>query len=134
LSIKDEVRGLIADVRAGVVSPGAGNVMATLYRLLREITAEESKRAANSASDTLVVSIQSIRDGSPPDLSEPANGGGSVVGRPADTPASPYDPDAPQWEDYDSGSAFLRDSYAHKAVPLSQLTPAQRRERFARNR
>ena len=50
-------------------------------------------------------------------------------------PAEPYDPDASRLEDYKGGAdAFIRDSAAHKAIPLSHLSPAQRRERFASGR
>ncbi len=131
LSIKDEVRGLIADVRSGVVSPGAGNVMATLYRLLREITAEDARQAAYNASDTLVESIQALRGGNPPDFSEPEpTTGGSVEDMSEAAPPEPYDPDAPVWSDYDSADAFVRDSHAHKAAPLGQLSVAERRKRW----
>jgi hypothetical protein len=144
LSIKDEVRVLIADVRSGAVSPGAGNVMATLYRLLREITAEEARHEADNAPDSLIESIQSMREaGNVPDLSEPANGGGGeswpVDTLPVDTP-KPYDPDAPRIEDYKrpdgtlDGDGYLTDLRAHKVVPLSHLSIEQRRKRFASSR
>lgn len=137
LNLKDEVRTLIADVRSGAVSPGAGNVMATLYRLLREITAEEVRHAGENAPDSLIESIQSMRAaGNVPDLSEPANGGGGETW-PADNmpePDEPYDPDAPRLEDYADAAAYLADLRAHKAVPLSHLTIEQRRKRFASSR
>jgi hypothetical protein len=52
----------------------------------------------------------------------------------------PDDSDAPRFEDYRraegtlDGQTYLRDRTAHHAVPLSHLTIAQRRERFAGNR
>lgn len=82
-----------------------------------------------------------MRESAPPDLSEQANGAGVDAPLwPVDTPELPEDPDAPKLEDYRpqngtiDGEAFLADSRAHKTVPLSHLTTAQRRERFASGR
>ena len=55
----------------------------------------------------------------------------------ADDPDAPHDPNAPTLEDFRrpdgtlDGDAYLRDAATHKAVPLSHLTIAQRRKRFA---
>ncbi len=66
LSIKDEVRRTINDVRRGSVSPGAGSVMLQGYRLLRELEADER---LNDSGDTLMESIQVLRASGVPDAS-----------------------------------------------------------------
>lgn len=137
LGFKAEVRELMAALRRGDVSAGVGSVLLQGFRLLREI--DHADRMEASA-DTLVESIQTMRAGGVPDMSEPpANTPPGDIEAVDDT-SEPYDPDAPRMEDYRrpdgtlDGDAFLSDSHAHKAVPLSHLTIEQRRKRFASNR
>lgn len=128
-------------MRSGEVSAGVGSVLLQAIRLLRELEADEK---LDASVDGFIESIRSMREsGDVLDLSEPANDGGGGISAPVDDlsePAEPYDPDAPRMENYRrpdgtlGGEAYLRDSAAHKVVPLSHLTVAQRRERFAGNR
>jgi hypothetical protein len=109
--------------------------------LIRELDAEDRQDASGEA---FVESIQIMRASGIPDLSEPAVSAnippGGIPDMSEPEPDEPYDHDAPRYEDYtrpDGGhdaEAFLRDSRAHKAIPLSHLTVAERRERFAGNR
>ncbi len=70
-----------------------------------------------------------------PDLSEPANEGGSAAETHA-APPEPYDPDAPCLEDFRrkdgalDGDAFMRASHAHRVTPLGHLSVAERRKRW----
>jgi hypothetical protein len=96
---------------------------------------------------SLTESIQRLRDNPDvPDLSEPTaksandppEGNTGVVDMSED--GDTYDLDAPGLEDYKRGNgsldseAYLHDSAAHNAIPLSDLTTAERRKRFASNR
>jgi hypothetical protein len=131
-----DAKAEIADLKAALwsrkISPGAASVLLQAMRLEREIDTDALFKDSGHA---LVESIQSIRASGIPDLSEPANGGGGEPW-PVDTPECAEDPDAPRLEDYRrpdgtlDGDAFMRASHAHKAVPLSQRTTAQRRKRW----
>ncbi len=138
-----DAKAEIADLKAALwsrkISPGAASVLLQAMRLEREI---DTDALFKDSGHELVESIQSLRASGIPDLSEPANVPPvGVTSEPrVDEPHGPIDPDAPRLEDYRrtdgalDGDAFLRDSRAHHAVPLSHLTTAQRRERFASNR
>jgi hypothetical protein len=136
LSLKDEIRDLTYDVRRGRVSPGAGNVMLTGYRLLREITADE-KREADDTPDTLVESIRSMREsGDVPELFEggtdaPANDRGGAESSPPDEPPPEIsklaDGGTPDWDAIDKRRAA-------NVTSLSDLSTMERRKRFAGNR
>jgi len=129
-SLKAEVRELMEAMRGGAVSAGVGSVLLQGFRLLREL---DAAARLESHTDTLVESIQTLRAGAPPDMSEPdtsAEGNippGGITAAPVDDPPDPL---APRWEDYNSAEAFMRDSRAHKAVPLNHLTVAERRKRW----
>ncbi len=138
LTLKAEVCELMTAMRDGDESAGVGSVLLQAIRLLRELEADDR---LNAATDDFVESMRSMRESSDvPDLSEPANDGGGGMSAPVDDLSEPADPEAPRMEDYRrpdgmlDGEAYLQDSAAHKAVPLSHLTVAQRRERFAGNR
>ena len=136
LGLKTEVRELMTAMRNGDVSAGVGSVLLQAIRLLRELEADER---LDRTGDALIESIQRLRDNPDvPDLSEPAandGAGGNAAVVDMSEPAEPDDPDAPRFEDYAGrGDAYLRDKAAHDAIPLSHLTIAQRRERFAGNR
>jgi len=137
LGLKAEVRELMMAMRSGEVSAGVGSVLLQAIRLLRELEADER---LNDTGDRLIESIQALRASSPPDLSEPANDPPGGLPSWSDEAPEPHDPDAPDMEDYRrpdgtiDGDAYLADSRAHKAVPLSHLTIEQRRKRFASNR
>ena len=132
-----DAKAEIADLKAALwsrkISPGAASVLLQAMRLEREIDTDALFKDSGLA---LVESIQSLRASGIPDLSEPANGGGGVSEPRVDEPHGPIDPDAPRLEDYRrpdgslDGEAYLRESRAHTAVPLSHLTTAQRRERW----
>jgi hypothetical protein len=141
LGLKAEVRELMTAMRQGDVSAGVGSVLLQAIRLLRELEADER---LNESGDTLIESIQLLRASNVPDLSEPAandpHGGISASVEDMSEPTEPDDPDAPRFEDYRradgslDGEVYLRDRRAHNAVPLSHLSVAQRRERFASGR
>jgi len=129
-SLKAEVRELMEAMRGRVVSAGVGSVLLQGFRLLREL---DAAARLESHTDTLVESIQALRAAGPPDMSEPGANvppRGAVEDTPADT-LEEYDEDAPKWEDYAGrADAFVRDSHAHRATPLGQLSVAERRKRW----
>ena len=131
------VKAEIADVKAalwsGKLTPGAGSVLLQAIRLEREFDREDTRDASG---DALIESIRALRDSNPPDLSEPAANvppGGMVDD--LSEPDEPYDPDAPNFEDYRradgslDSEAYLRDVKAHNA-PLDKLSIAERRRRW----
>ncbi len=128
-SLKAEVRELMEAMRGGVVSAGVGSVLLQGFRFLREL---DAAARLESHTDTLVESIQALRAAGPPDMSEPDTSEAANIptGGIPDEPPAPYDPDAPKWENYQSAEAFIRDSHAHKAVPLGHLSVAERRARW----
>jgi len=136
-SIKAELRDIKAAIWSGRLSPGHATALLQALRLEREHDAAESKHAADNAPNALIQSIQSMRAANPPDLSEPGPANDSMGGA-VETPPDPepYDPDAPCLEDYrraDGGldaPSYIRDSHAHRATPLGQLSVAERRKRW----
>lgn len=149
-ALKAELRDIKAAIWSGRLSPGHATALLQALRLEREHDAELSREREANAPDSLIVSIQTMRaSGDVPDLSEDSEpSANDPTGGVDRYEADPYeadlaqadDPEAPQLEDYRredgtlDGEGYLRDRHAHAAVPLSHLTIAQRRERFASNR
>lgn len=124
LALKDEVREIMASMRAGAVSAGVGSVLLQAIRLLRELEADDRQ----GADDGFIESIQALRaSGGVPDLSESANAPPGGIDHIART--------ASEARERDEDERAERAQREREGIsPLAGLTLEERRERRAGNR